>query len=96
MRKHVLVLATTAAILALGANAAIAQAPGAETPGTQQSPVAQPNPADHGMMGDHPEMMGHGMMGHGMMGGLRTSRLVSWSRHHGSRDDANDFQFDGR
>jgi EF hand len=65
MRKHVLVLATTAAILALGANAAIAQAPGAETPGTQQSPVAQPNPANHGMMGDHPGMMGHGMMGGG-------------------------------
>ena len=79
MRKHVLVLATTAAILALGANAAIAQAPGAETPGTQQSPVAQPNPADHGMVGDHPGMMGHGMMGvhPGMMGMMGRG-------HHGS------------
>jgi EF hand len=58
MRKHVLVLTTAAAILAFGANAAIAQA---------QSPPAQPSPGDHGMMGDHPGMME--MMGHGMMGG---------------------------
>jgi hypothetical protein len=75
MRKYVLVLTTTAAILACGAIAAIAQAPGAETPGTQQSPKAQPTPGGPGgmmgmpgMMGDHPGMMG----GHpgitGMMG----------------------------
>jgi hypothetical protein len=42
MRKHVLVLTTTAAIIVCGAIAAIAQAPGAGTPGTQQSPT--PNP----------------------------------------------------
>jgi hypothetical protein len=41
MRKHVLVLTTTAAILACGAIAASAQAPGAQTPGTQQSPTTQ-------------------------------------------------------
>jgi EF hand domain-containing protein len=66
---------TTAAIVAFGANAAIAQAPGAETPG---SPMVQPSPGDHGMMGDHPGMMGDhpgimgdhpGIMGHGMIGG---------------------------
>src|SRR5689334_14699261 len=71
MRKHVLVLTTTAAILAFGANVAIAQAPGAETPGAQQSPTIQPSPGDHGMMGDHPGMMWDhpGMMGRGMIGG---------------------------
>ena len=42
MRKHVLVLMTTAAILTCGAIAATAQAPGAQTPGTQQSPTTQP------------------------------------------------------
>jgi hypothetical protein len=69
MRKHVLVLTTTAAILACGAITASAQAPGAETPGTQQSPTAQPTPGGPGgmmgMMGGHPGMMGGGMMGHG-------------------------------
>jgi EF hand domain-containing protein len=42
MRKHVLVLTTTAAILTCGAIATSAQAPGAQTPGTQQSPATQP------------------------------------------------------
>jgi hypothetical protein len=74
MRKHVLVLTTTAAILAFGANVAIAQAPGAETPGAQQSPTIQPSPGDHGMMGDQPGMMWDhpgmmGMMGRRMIGG---------------------------
>jgi EF hand domain-containing protein len=41
MRKHVLVLTTTAAILSCGAIAS-AQAPSAQTPGTQQSPTIQP------------------------------------------------------
>ena len=41
MRKHVLVLTTTAAILSCGAIAS-AQAPSAQTPGTQQSPTTQP------------------------------------------------------
>ena len=44
MRKHVLVLTTTAAILSYGAIAS-AQAPGAQTPGTQQSPTTQPTPS---------------------------------------------------
>jgi hypothetical protein len=57
MRKHVLVLTTTAAILAFGTIAASAQAPSAQTPGTQQS---QPTPGG---------MMGGGMVGRGMMGG---------------------------
>jgi hypothetical protein len=72
MRKHVLVLTTIAAILAFGADAVIAQQ-GVTGPDILQSPTAQPSP--HGMMGDHPGMMGHGMMGdhpgmmgHGMMG----------------------------
>lgn len=43
MRKHVLVLKTTAAILACGAFAASAQVPSAQTPGTQQGPNTQPN-----------------------------------------------------
>jgi len=68
MRKHVLVLTATAAILACGAIAAIAQAPGGETPGTQQSPTTQPTPRGSGgmtgmpgMMGGHPRIVG--MMG---------------------------------
>ena len=43
MRKHVLVLTTTAAILACGTVAASAQTPSAET-NTQQNPVTQPIP----------------------------------------------------
>jgi len=41
MRKHLLVLMTTAAILACGSIAGSAQTPGPQ-PGTQQSPVTQP------------------------------------------------------
>ena len=64
MRKHVLVLTTTGAILTCGALAS-AQAPGGQTPGTQQS---EPTPG--GMMG--PGMMGGGMMGrsYGHQGGM--------------------------
>jgi hypothetical protein len=62
MRKHVLVLTTTAAILTCGAIAASAQ-----TPGTQPTPggvmMQQQDPDDY-----HRGMMGGGMMGHGMMG----------------------------
>ena len=43
MRNHVLVLTTSAAILACGV-AASAQAPGAQSPATQQSPTIQPTP----------------------------------------------------
>src|SRR6516162_771816 len=65
MRRHVLLLTTTAAILTCGVIAAIAQAPGG-SPGTQQT---QPTPGGMmgmpGMMRDHPGMMG----GHpGIMG----------------------------
>jgi TolA-binding protein len=41
MRKRVLILTTTAAILACG-SAASAQAPGAQGPSTQQSSTTQP------------------------------------------------------
>jgi len=44
MRKHVLILTTTAALLACGAITATAQAPGVQSPGTQQSPTTQPVP----------------------------------------------------
>jgi len=77
MRRHVLVLTTTAAIFTCGAIAASAQPPSAVTPGSQQGPTIQPPPGGssirehdqdsfsgyHGMMG--PRMMGHGMMNRG-------------------------------
>jgi len=44
MRKQVLILMTTAAILACGAIVASGQAPGAQTPSTQQCPMTQPTP----------------------------------------------------
>jgi len=44
MRKQVLRLTTTAAILTCGDIAASGQAPGAQTPSTQQSPTTQPTP----------------------------------------------------
>ena len=81
MRKHVLVLTATAAILACGAITAIAQAPGA---GTQQSPPAQPTASGPGgmmgmpgMMGDHPA---------GIMGGHPgIMRMMGRDHgHHGS------------
>jgi hypothetical protein len=59
MRKHVMVLTTTAAILACGAIAASAQGPDTIPAG----PMMQHQ--DHGGMMGH-EMMGHGMMGHSM------------------------------
>ena len=60
MRKHVLVLTTTAAILTCGAIAASAQ-----TPGTQPTPGG---PMMQYQDDYHRGMMGGGMMGHGMMG----------------------------
>ena len=65
MRKHVIVLTATAAILACGAIAATAQAPGAAPP-AQPTPGGPGEMMGNGMMGDHPGMMGGGMMG--MMG----------------------------
>jgi hypothetical protein len=44
MRKHVLILTTTAAILACGPIVASAQTPGAQTPGTQQTTQPVPGP----------------------------------------------------
>jgi len=67
MRKHAVVLTTTAAILACGAIAASAQAPGAQTPCTQQSSTTQPKAEDgdeDGFFRYHRRMMGGGMMGH--------------------------------
>ena len=66
MRKHVLVLTATTAILACGVIAAIAQAPGAEaqpTPGGPGGMMGMPGMLrDHlGMMRGHPGIMG--MMG---------------------------------
>jgi EF hand domain-containing protein len=49
MRNHVLVLTTTAVILACGV-AASAQAPGSQSPSTQQSPTTQPTPGGPMMM----------------------------------------------
>ena len=67
MRKHVLVLTATAAILACGAITAVAQTPGAET-GTGEMP---------GTMGGHPGMMG--MMGrdHGHHGSVMARIIFS-------------------
>src|SRR6516164_152161 len=70
MRKHVLLLTTTAAILTCGAIAVSAQAPGTQpTPGGPM--MQQQNQDDYhryhgGMMGGG--TMGGGMMGRGMMG----------------------------
>ena len=78
MRKHVLLLTTTAAILTCGTIAASAQAPGTQpTPGGPM--MQQPNQDDYhryhgGMMGGG--MMGGGMMGHEMMGHGRGHSMV--------------------
>jgi len=66
MRKHVLLLTTTAAILTCGTIAASAQAPGTQpTPGGPM--MQQQNQDDYHRY--HGGMMGGGMMGGGMMGG---------------------------
>ncbi len=53
MRKPVLVLTTTAAILASGVITASAQAPGAQTPSAQQSPTTQATPGGSMQQQDH-------------------------------------------
>ena len=65
MRKHVLLLTTTATILTCSAIAASAQAPG-----------TQPTPG--GPMMQHPDQDWHygGMMGHGMMGHSVVMRII--------------------
>ena len=75
MRRHVLLLTTTAVILVCGAIAASAQAPVAQTPAAQQGSATQPIPGgsmmheesdpDGGTMG----MMGRGYGHHGCHGG---------------------------
>ena len=76
MRKHVLVLTTTAALLACGTIAASAQAPVAQTPATQPSPTTQPIPGgsmiqqrlqDHVQIGEEEDSDQDGRM-MGMMG----------------------------
>ena len=83
MRKHVLVLTTAATILGYGAIAASAQAPGAQTPSTQQSPTPQVTPSGSMQQQDQTQLQRRaqieqdgdqfryhrGMMGGGMMGG---------------------------
>ena len=65
MRKHVLLLTTTAAILTCGTIAASAQAPGTQpTPGGPM--MQQQNQDDYHRY--HGGMMGAGMMGGGRMG----------------------------
>ena len=65
MRKHVLLLTTTAAILTCGTIAASAQAPGTQpTPGGPM--MQQQNQDDYHRY--HGGMVGGGMMGGGMMG----------------------------
>jgi len=82
MRKHVLVLTTAAAILGYGAIAASAQAPGAQTSNTQQSPTPQVTPSGSMQQQDQTQLQRRaqieqdgdqfryhrGMMGQGMMG----------------------------
>ena len=82
MRKHVLVLTTAAAILGYGAIAASAQAPGAQTPSTQQSPTPRVTPSGSMQQQDQTQLQRRaqieedgdqfryhrGMMGGGMMG----------------------------
>lgn len=77
MRKYVLPLTTTAVILTCGPIAATAQAPGAQTPGGQQSPTIiqtipmQPAQSDEDEDRDQDRYYHYrsGMMGGGMTGG---------------------------
>jgi len=66
MRRQVLLLTTSALILAYGAMAATAQGP--MTPQPDQHHPQQTTPGQEGSMGQG-GMMGRGMMGGGMMGG---------------------------
>ena len=71
MRKHVLLLTTTAAILTCGVIAATAQGPGTPMPG---GPMMQQHDQDW----HHGGMLGGGMMGHehGMMGHSTVMRII--------------------
>jgi hypothetical protein len=89
MRKYVLVLTTTAAVLACGAVAASAQAPVAQAPAGQQSPIAQPIPGgsmmqqrsrDRVQMGEEEDSDQDGRM-MGMMG--RGNGHHGCNREHG-------------
>ena len=65
MRKHVLLLTTTAAILTCGVIAASAQGLGTPMPGASMMPQHDHGGMmGHGMMGHDHEMMGHDTMGH--------------------------------
>jgi len=70
MRKHVLLLTTTAAILTCGVIAASAQAPDTIPAG----PMMQQHDPHGGMMGGG--MMGYGMMGHGRGHGGMVARII--------------------
>ena len=67
MRKHVLLLTTTAAILTCGVIAASAQGPGTQPSG----PMMQQHDQDW----HHGGMMGHGMMGQGR-GHVMAMRII--------------------
>jgi len=68
MRKHVLLLTTTAAILTCGVIAASAQGPGTQPGG----PMMQHQDQDH-----RGGMMGHGMMGQGRGHGMAMRIIFS-------------------
>ena len=80
MQKHVLMLTTSAFVLACSSIAANAQQPPGvpmtQQPGQQQTQQQPTGQEDSSMMGPG-GMMGHGgMMGRGMMGQGGTSRAV--------------------
>ena len=74
MRKHVLLLTTTAAIFTCGVIAASAQGPDTIPAG----PMMKHQDQDHhgGMMGGEMMGHGHGMMGHGMMGHSMAMQII--------------------
>ena len=97
MRKHVLLLTTTAAILTCGVIAASAQGPGTPMPG---GPMMQHQDQDW-----HHGMMGHGRAGHGMAiriifslmdaDGDGTVSLQEWQAAHERIFKAMDADHDG-
>jgi hypothetical protein len=98
MRKHVLLLATTAAILTCGIIAASAQGPGTPIPG---GPMMQHQDQDW----HHGGMMGQGRAGHGMAmriifslmdaDGDGTVSLQEWQAAHERIFKAMDADHDG-
>jgi hypothetical protein len=97
MRRQVLVLTTSALVLAYGAIAATAQGP--MTPRPNQQQTQQQTTGEEGSMGQG-GMMGCGMMGQGgMMGRSMMGRGMMGGRRHddgASNNDAHDLRFDGR